>query len=113
MHNGLSFSASDEEEENFVNLTEIIDPNDPRASSKLMSQVKRKEINGLIERETFNIILRERAPPDGNVLPGRFDFAIKSTEDGQIKFKSHCVIGGNRDRTKDFMVHSAATLQTL
>ncbi len=111
MHNGLSFSASDEEEEIIVHLTEIIDPNDPRASSKQMSQAKRKEIKGLLDRGTFSIILRERVPPDGNVLPGRFDFAINSTEDGQIKFKARCVIDGHRDRIKNFMVHSAATLQ--
>ena len=37
--------------------------------------------------------------------------AIKSAEDGQVKFKARYVIGGHRDRMKALMAHSAATLQ--
>ncbi len=76
-----------------------------------MTKAKRDEVKGLLERGTFSIILREEVPPDGNVLPGRFVLAIKSTENGEIKFKARFVIGGHRDRMKDLMVHSAATLQ--
>ncbi len=108
---GSLSSPSDNEDAHFVHLTEIIDPNDPRANLKRMSRAKRDEIKGLLERGTFSIILREEVPPDGNVLPGRFVLAIKSTEDGQINFKARFVIGGHRDRLKGFMVHSAATLQ--
>ena len=53
-----------------------------------MDADKRKEIRNLLDRGTFKDILREDIPSDGNVLPGRFDLAIKSTEDGEIKFKA-------------------------
>ena len=62
-----------------------------------MSQAKRNEMKGLLERGTFSIILREEVPKDANVLPGRFVLAIKSAEDGQVKFKARYVIGGHRD----------------
>eukprot|EP00171_Calliarthron_tuberculosum_P023641 IDg23641t1 len=94
-----------------VFLTEIIDQKDPRAKSWEMTAAKKSEIAGLLSRGTFKVILREEVPPDANVLPGRFVLAIKSTEDGNIKFKARYVIGGHRDRFKHMMVHTASTLQ--
>eukprot|EP00171_Calliarthron_tuberculosum_P022290 IDg22290t1 len=78
-----------------------------------MTEAKRAEIRELLERKTFKVILREEVPPNANILPGRFVLAIKSTEDGKIKYKSRYVIGGHRDRMKAMMVHDAATLQLL
>lgn len=72
---------------------------------------KKKEIKGLLERGTFKVILREDVNSDANVLPGHFVLAIKSTKDGEVKFKARYVIGGHRDRFKQLMVHSATTLQ--
>ena len=110
-HHGLSHFASPGDEDDCVHLTEVIHSKDPRATSRDMSQAKRDEIRGFLDRGTFSVILREEVPPDGNVLPGRFVLAIKSTEDGQVKFKARYVIGGHRDRMKALRVHSAATLQ--
>eukprot|EP00171_Calliarthron_tuberculosum_P004844 IDg4844t1 len=59
-------------------------PSDPRASRKEMTDAKRKEIQELLERETFKVLLREEVPTDANALPGRFVIAIKSTEDWKI-----------------------------
>lgn len=108
---GLQYFTSPADDDNSVFLTEVLDPTDPRTSSIQMTTAKRAEIRGLLERGTFRIILREEVPPDANVLPGRFVLAIKSTEDGETKFKARYVIGGHRDRMKAMMVHSAATLQ--
>jgi len=69
-------------EDESVYMTEIIDVNDPRSCSKKMDDAKRSEIRNLLQRGTFKVILREELPPDGNILPGRFVLAIKSTEDG-------------------------------
>lgn len=110
-HHGLSYFASPHEDDNSTHLTEIIAPRDPRADSPGMTQAKKNEIRGLLERGTFRVILREEVPRDANVLPGRFVLAIKSTEDGQVKFKARYVIGGHRDRMKAYMVHNATTLQ--
>ena len=76
-----------------------------------MNEARRKEIKTLLERGTFKEILREEIPPDGNILPGRFVLAIKSTEDGKVKYKARYVMGGHRDRLNHMMVHTASTLQ--
>ena len=103
LHEILSaFKSANEQDD--IHLTEILQGDGPRANSREMSEAKRKEIKGLLDRSTFKIILREDIPPDGNVLPRRFVLAVKSTEDGQVKFKARYVIGGNRDKLKGFMV---------
>lgn len=76
-----------------------------------MSDAKKAEIKSLLERGTFKLILKEEVPPDGNVLPGRFVLSMKSSIDGKIKYKTRYVIGGHRDKMKDWMVHSSTTLQ--
>lgn len=35
-----------------------------------------KEVKGLMDASTFKIVLREEAPPDEIILPGRFVLAI-------------------------------------
>ncbi len=51
-----------------VHLNAIIHSKDPRANSREMPKEKHAEIVGQHARETFNFILREEIPPDGNVL---------------------------------------------
>lgn len=98
-------------EDGQIFLTEVLDPRDERTSLPEMTEAKKTEIRSLLDRGTFKVILKEDIPPDGNVLPGRFVLAIKSTEDGEVKFKARYVIGGHRDRLKNMMVHSVQTLQ--
>lgn len=76
-----------------------------------MTDAIRALVKGLLQRGTFKIILREEIPPDGNVMPGRFFLAIKSTEDGEVKFKERYVIGGHREKQKNVMVHTSRTMQ--
>lgn len=97
--------------ENDIFLTEYINAKDPRATSRAMTDAKKAEIRNLLKRGTFKVILKEDIPPDGNVLPGRFVLTIKSTDDKEVKCKALYVIGGHRDRYKDFMVHTSSTLQ--
>ena len=106
---GLSDFSSPKDEDLF--LTEILTPGDPRCSSKEITSAKKAEISNLHKRGTFKAILREESPDNANVLPGSFVSTIKSTEDGQEKFKARYVIGGHRDKLKQFMVHSSQTLQ--
>ena len=105
------FGHAGDEDADDVFLTEIITKKDPRPKSKEMTEAKKTEIRNLLKRGTFKVVLKEDVPPDGNVLPGRFVLALKSTEDGEIKHKARYVIGGHRDKHKDFMVHSTTTLQ--
>ena len=94
-----------------VHLTEILTPAEARTNSRKMSEAKREEISNLLKRGTFRVVLHEDIPKDANVLPGRFVLSIKSTIDGQTKFKARYVIGGHRDKLKHFMVYSSQTLQ--
>ena len=98
-------------DERFCYMTEIIDPDDERASNKEMTDAKKKEFKSLFERGTFKIILWEDIPRDGKFLPGRFVLAIKSTMDGKTKYKATYVIGEHRDRMKNWMAHSSTTIQ--
>ena len=84
---------------------------DPRERSLEMKQVIAREVKGLVDAGTFQIILREDIHADANMLSGRFVLAIKSTKDGEVKYKVRFVIGGHRDKLKHVMVHHTATVQ--
>ena len=68
-----------------VDKTEVIDKNDPRAHSTEMREAKRAEVQELLKRGTFKVILRSELPNDANVLSARYVLAIKSNDDGKIK----------------------------
>ncbi len=53
-----------------------------------MAAARLKEIKGLLKRGTFEIIFKREFPPEAHILLARFLFAIKSTLDGEIKFKA-------------------------
>lgn len=83
------------DEEDWIHLTEVLDPDDDRAIGKEMDDAKKNEIKNLLEKGTFKVILKEEIPHDGNVLPGRFILVIKSSIDGKTKYKDRYVIGGH------------------
>ncbi len=76
-----------------------------------MAAARRKEIKGLLERGTFEVIFKREVSPGAHLLPARFVFAIKSTIDDEIKYKARYVICGNRDRLMDMIAHSTQTIQ--
>jgi hypothetical protein len=90
-------------------LTEIISPRDPRSGQ--FESAKRKELEGLIKRGTFKLVLREELGRDPNIVPSRFVLAIKHQENGSELLKARLVLGGHRDRDKSRVVHSATTLK--
>ena len=108
--NELSWFLSSNTDEEETYLTEILNGDDSREYSKQMDKAKREEIKSFVDRGTFKVILTEYALKDGNVLHGRFVLAIKSSEDGETKYKARYVTGGHRDRLKHMMVHTTSTL---
>ena len=66
-------------------MTEIIDANDPRASSLEMRNTIDSEVRDLLHRGTFKVILREELPDGAIALTARFFLGIKSDADGKIK----------------------------
>lgn len=75
-----------------------------------MSEVKRKEIRGLLDRECFKVILKEKVPPDSNIIPGRLVLALKSSVDDKIKYKTRHIIGEHVDCLKNLMVYSSTKI---
>lgn len=67
-------------------LSEVLDKNEPHARSLRMSAANKSEIKNILDRCTFKLVVRKDFPKDGNVLPGRFVLAIKSSEDRKEKY---------------------------
>ena len=55
-------------------MTEVIKSSDPRAEK--FTEAKKKEIQGLIHRRTWKIVLKKEVPVDADDLGGRFVLAI-------------------------------------
>lgn len=77
-----------------------------------MRKARYDEIKGLLDRGTFKAVLEKNLPSDANIMPARFVFALKSTDDGEVKFKARYIICENRDKYKDMMVHTSPTIQS-
>ena len=86
-----------------VQITEVIEPYDPRAS-KFEEPIK-KEIEGLVKNKTWKIVCGNEVPYDANVLNGRFVLAIKDANTDKERWKARFVVQGHRDKLKKSLVH--------
>lgn len=93
--------------------TEIIHPTDRRIYSPGVTKAILEEVADLVDRGTFQTVLREYIRVDEKVLPGRFVLSIKSSLDGASKFKSRFVAGAHINKIKNLMVHSSQTFQLI
>ena len=85
--------------------TEIVQASDPPATGPRMFEAKYSESGDLICRGTFKVILKQEVPEGANVLTAQFVLAIKSTVDGEIKFKVRYVAEAHLDVLKDYLVY--------
>lgn len=92
-----------------VLYTEEIHHGDPRES--LFDDAKRQEIAGLIEKGTFRLVLEEETGPNPNIVPCRFFLCLKHSETGEVKYKARFVLGGHRDKDKNFVVHNTTNIK--
>ena len=76
-------------------ITEVLHHNDPRIRSKEAEQARKKEIENLVRRGTWEIVLEEDIPPDANVISGSFVIAIKDVERDKPLFKARFFAHGN------------------
>ena len=90
-----------------AHLTEVIKAYDPQAKERHMRENLKKEIKGLINRVTFQVILKKEIPPNANILTARFVLVIKSKATVEATFKAHYVIGGHKDALKSYLVHGS------
>jgi hypothetical protein len=94
-----------------IHVTETIQPDDPRARDPKMLAAKRKEIEGLLNRGTFRIVLRSDIPQHANKLSARYVLAIKDPNTDREVWKARLILGGHRDLEKHIMVRSSTTVQ--
>jgi hypothetical protein len=90
-----------------VHLSEVIRSSDPRAA--LFDAAKQKEIQGLIERGTRKVFLKNEMPENPNIIGGRFVLTIKDSGTIREIYKSRYVVQGYRDKKKTSLVHDAST----
>lgn len=94
-----------------VFLTEVLHPRDSRGRSSQFEEAKLKEIEGLVKRGTYEVVLKEDVPVDANILGGRFVLSIKNKDTNEEKFKARFVVQGHTDREKNILVHSSTNLR--
>ena len=94
-----------------THATEVIDKDDPRASTEEMREAIRAEVQGLIDRGTFEVLKKKDVPKDANIVPLRFVLALKSGLTIKPKNKARAVLGGHLDKLKELMVHITQTIQ--
>ena len=59
-----------------VFLTEVLPPNDSRSDTPEFVQAKEKELAGLLEKGTYEVVYQDDIPDDSNILGGRFVLSI-------------------------------------
>lgn len=77
----------------------------------LFDDTKRKELNGIIERGTFLIVLRSDTGEKLNTILSWFVLVVKQMGYGSELLKARFVVGGHRDRERDHAVHKATNLK--
>lgn len=65
----------------FINMTEVINKEDPRAKNPEIQAAIMNEFKGLLRRGTFKVIFKSELPDGANALTGLFVLAIKSDAD--------------------------------
>ena len=93
-----------------VHVTEVLKPNDPRCHELRFDEAKRKELQGLLEKGTFRIVLRDE-DPNVHVMKGRFVLALKHVGTEQEVAKARFVVQGFSDPRKTKMLHNATNLR--
>lgn len=62
-------------------LTEMVHPNDLRASIPNMTDAIEMEAKEVLDRIAFNVVVKKTAHQDANILPRRFVLATECTGD--------------------------------
>ena len=94
-----------------VLITEVLHPRDPRNHTSEALKSKRKEIESLVQRGTWKVVIKEEVPSDANVISGRFVMAIKDVETDRPYFKARFVAQGHKDRDKPSLLHNTTTVR--
>ena len=94
-----------------IYITKVLHPRDPRNNCEEALNAKRKEIEALVSRGTWKVVIEEEIPADSNVINARFVITIKDVETDEPFFKARFVAQGHLDREKSTLVHNSTTVR--
>lgn len=90
-----------------VHLSKVIKPTYPR--TRMFNDAKKKEIQGLIDRGTWKIVLKDELPKEASIKDGRFVLAIKDEGTDKKVYKARFVVQVYRDKMKTLLLHDSPT----
>jgi hypothetical protein len=79
-----------------VHLSGVIGISDPRAA--FFDVAMQRNIQGLIERGTWKVVLKDEMPENPNIMGGRFVLTIKDAGTSKKIYKARYVVQGFRDK---------------
>ncbi len=83
-----------------VLITEVLHHHDPRMRCEQADRARKQEIESLVQRGTWELVLEADRPPGSNIISGSFVTAIKEVETGKLIFKARFVAHGHLDAEK-------------
>ena len=92
-----------------VDLTQVIQPGDPRSNDERFRAARKKELKGFIEKGTWKLVCKSEVPRNTNILGGRFVLAIKDEGTKDEVWKALFVVQRYRDKLKTSLVQDTAT----
>lgn len=92
-------------------ISEAVPLSDKRATEPKFTEAKKKELRGLLERGTFEMVLRQEVPSNAKVLRGRFVLVIKDVGTGEERYKARYVVQGFDDPAKKAAVHNSPNIR--
>lgn len=94
-----------------VLITKVIPAGDPRLKTARFQEAAIKEVGGLRDRGTFQVVKLVDLPKGANIISGRFVYTLKQVGTPDEFPKARFVAQGHRDKAKDFVVHNLAVLR--
>ena len=73
-------------------------------------RARKQEIENLVRRFTWELVLKEDVPPGSNIISGSFVIAIRDVETDKPLFKARFVAHGHRDAEKHNLVHDSTNV---
>ena len=88
-------------------LTETIKANEPWVKGPKIIETEYTEIQDLVNKGTYRIVLRTELPDDASLITARYIISIKSGEEKEERYNVKYIIGGHLDIMKDYLVRGA------
>ncbi len=79
--------------------------------SEQADRARKQEIENLVRRGTWELVLEEDVPPGSNIISGSFVIAIKDVEIDNPLFKARYVSHVHRDAEKHNLVHDSTNVR--